>query len=86
MKFVFRISGAWNFDILIHDSDTGSPSSVDVRIESLITILFQFQYVNFVWKTMRGRQKPLLNEGDEGQVVYMEKKWRKIMTHLKFHH
>ena len=34
---------------------------------------------------MRGRQKALLNEGDEGEVAYMEKKnEEEFMTHLKF--
>ena len=35
---------------------------------------------------MRGRQKALLNEGDEGEVAYMEKNEEKFMTHLQFHH
>ena len=32
---------------------------------------------------MRGKQKALLNEGDEGEVVYKEKKWRKIYDPFK---
>ena len=49
MKFVFRISGAWNFEILVEDSDIGGPSLIAVRIECLF--LFQFWYVNSEWKT-----------------------------------
>ena len=34
---------------------------------------------------MRERQKALLNEGDEGEVAYVEKNEEKFMIHLKFH-
>ena len=40
---------AWNFEILVEDSDTGGLSSTPVRIEWLFA--FQFWNVNFVWKT-----------------------------------
>ena len=30
--------GAWNFEILVEDSDTGGPISIAVRIESFFTI------------------------------------------------
>ena len=66
-------AGTWNFEILVEDSDTGSPSLISVQIESLFTIFVQFRYVNFVWKTMRGKQKALLNEEDQGEVAYMDK-------------
>ena len=32
-----------------------------------------------------GRQKALLNKGDEGEVAYIGKNEEKFMTHLKFH-
>ena len=35
---------------------------------------------------MRGRQKALLNEGDNGEEAYMEKNEEKFMIHLKAHH
>ena len=35
---------------------------------------------------MRGKQKALLNEGDKGEVAYMEKNEEKFTNHLKFHH
>ena len=78
-------AGAWNFEILVEDSDTGGPSSIAVRIECL-RLSFQFQYVNFVWKTMMGRQKALLNKRDEGEAAYLEKNEEKFMTHLKLYH
>ena len=78
--------GAWNFEILVKDSDTRVPSTIIVRIESLLRFSFLFRYANFVWITMRGRQKALLNEVDEGEVSYMEKNEEKFMTYLKFHH
>ena len=78
--------GAWNFEILVEDSDTSGPSSIAVRMESLFTIFVPIPICNFVWKTMRGRQKALLNEMDEGEVPYTEKNEEKFMTNLKFHH
>ena len=38
IKFVFRISGGITFEVLVEDSGTGGPSSIAVRIESLLTI------------------------------------------------
>ena len=35
--------GAWNFEILVEDSDIGGSSSIAVRIEWLFS--FQFWYV-----------------------------------------
>ena len=78
--------GAWNFEVLVEDSNTGGSSSIAVWIESYLQFSFQFRYVNSVWKTMRGGREALLNKGDEGEVAYMEKNEEKFMTHLKFHH
>ena len=36
IKFVFRVSGGIKFEILVEDSDTGSPISLTVRIEYLL--------------------------------------------------
>ena len=35
---------------------------------------------------MRGSQKALLDEENEGEVAYIEKNKEKFMTHSKFHH
>ena len=41
-KFIFRSSGDLYFMILVEDCDTGSPSSMTVRMEYLFG--FQFSY------------------------------------------
>ena len=76
--------GAWNFEILVEDSDNGGPSSIAVQRECLFTIFIPI--CELCLKNDEGRQKALLNEGDEGEVTYMEKSEEKLMTHLKFHH
>ena len=48
MKFAFRISGAYNFEILVDDSNTGNLSSITFRIECLFA--FQSDIVTSVWK------------------------------------
>ena len=48
-KLVFRRSGAWNFVILVKDSDTGDPSFIAVRMEYLFAC--QFLYWELWWKT-----------------------------------
>ena len=72
--------GEWNFEILVKDSNIGGQNPY-------LRFSFQVRYVNFVWKMRRRRrQKGLLNEGNEGEVAYMEKNEKKFITHLKFHH
>ena len=52
MKFVSRISRGIKFWDPVEDSDTGSSSSITVRIEYLLA--FQYWYLNIVWKTEEG--------------------------------
>ena len=73
---------AWNFEILVRNSDTSGPSSITVRIESSFTIFFLIPICNLCLKNDEGSQKALSNEGDEGKVAYIEKNFKKI----KFHH
>ena len=50
--------GAYNFEILVEDSNTGNPSSITVRIECLFA--FQFWYCDLCVKNLwEGRQKVL---------------------------
>ena len=42
MKFVSKFSGAWNFEILVEDSDNGGPIVIAVRIKCLFS--FHFWY------------------------------------------
>ena len=46
--------GAWKFEILVEDSDSGGPSLVDVRTEYLFA--YDFDIENFVWKTYEGEK------------------------------
>ena len=46
--------GAWKFEILVEDSDSGAPSLVDVRTEYLFA--YDFDIENFVWKTYEGEK------------------------------
>ena len=74
MKFVFRI---------VEDSDAGGPSSIAVQTESLFTIFVPIPTRKLCLKNDEGRQNGLLNEGNEGEKVYMKKKWRKIYDPFK---
>ena len=59
IKFVFRISGRKNLEILAGDPNTGGPNSFTVRMEYLL--LFNSDIVNFVWKTDEGEQEGVRN-------------------------
>ena len=39
MKFVFRINGDLNFEILVEDFDTGRPSSIMATIENFYLLV-----------------------------------------------
>ena len=48
-NFCSKSVRSWSFEILVEDSNTGSPSTVTVRMEYLIC--FSILIVNFVWKS-----------------------------------
>ena len=87
MKFVFRISGAWNFEILVADSNTGDPSSIVVRIESLFTIFFPIPICELRLENNEGKAENIIKwEGWGASSLHGKKNEEKFMTHLKFHH
>ena len=55
IKFVFRISGRKNLEILAADPNTGGPNSFTVKMKYLL--LFNSDIGNFVWKTEEGEEE-----------------------------
>ena len=56
-------AGAWNFETLVEDSDTGSPSLIAVQIESFFTIFVPIPIYELCLKN---------NEGEAESII----KWR----------
>ena len=68
--------GAWNFEVLIEDSDTTGPSSIAVQRECLFTIFIPI--CKLCLKNDEGETESIIKWGGWGEVTYMKKKWRKI--------
>ena len=66
--------GTCNFEILVEDSNTGSPSSIAVRRECLFTILVPIPICELCLKNNEGEAESIIKWGDEGEVAYMGKK------------
>ena len=74
---------AWNFEILVEDSNTGGLSSIAVRIESWFTIFIPIPICELCLKNDVEEAESIIEWGDEGKVAYMEKKLRKIYDPFK---
>ena len=75
--------GAWNFEILVEDSDTGGPSSVAAQIESFFVIFVQISICELCLKNDEGEAESIIKwEGWGGSSLH-GKKWRKIYEPFK---
>ena len=72
-----ELVGTCNFEILVEDFNTGSPSSIAVRGECLFAILVPISICELCLKNNEGEAESIIKWGDEGEVAYMEKKRRK---------
>ena len=70
--------GAWNFEILVEDSNTDGPSSIAVLRECLFTIFIPI--CELCLKNDEGEAESIIKWGDEGKVAYMEKMKKKLWT------
>ena len=55
--------GAWNFEILVEDSDTGGLSSIAVQIEWLFTIIVPIPICEFCLKNDEGEAESIIKGG-----------------------
>ena len=79
--FIKQCTFSTNFEILAEDSDTGGPSSIAVRKESLSTIFVPIPVCELCLKNDEGEAESI--RGGWGKLAYMEKKWRKIYDPFK---
>ena len=77
--------GTWNFEILVEDSDTGSPSLIAVRIESLFTIFVPIPTCKLCMKNDEGEAESVIKWGGSWGSSLHGKNEEKFMTHLKFY-
>ena len=75
--------GAWNFEILVEDSDTGGPSSVAAQIESFFVIFVQISICELCLKNDEGEAESIIKWGGWGGSSLHGKKSRKIYQPFK---
>ena len=75
--------GAWNFEILVEDSDTAGPSSIAVLIESFFTIFVPILICELCLKNDEGEAESIIKWGGWGGSSLHGKKWRKIYDPFK---
>ena len=78
--------GAWNFQILVENFDTGGPSSIAFRIESLFTIFVPIQICKLCLKNDETEAESIIKWGGWGGSSLHGKNEEKFMAHLKFNH
>ena len=75
---------AWNFEILVEDSNTGGPSSIAVRIESLFAIFVPVPIWELCMKNDESEAESIIKWGGWGGSSLNGKNKEKFMTHSKF--
>ena len=75
--------GAWNFEILVEDTDTAGPSSIAVRIESFFTIFVPIPICELCLKNNEGETEHILKWGGWRESSLHGKKWRKTYEPFK---
>ena len=75
--------GAWNFEILVKDSDTRVPSTIIVRIESLFTIFVLIPLCELCLNNDEGKAESIIKWGGWRGSILHGKKWRKIYDLFK---